>query len=150
MSEALLATAVGSGALAVALLWQAWQLTGLEPNSPSRLVSELRLAQFSALLLVLAAGTYMGLAVAHEHTAGTGLDIALTIGFFVIAAVVTTWEPTHALTALALAWGAHALVDLAHMMNYLPSAIVPSWYATGCAIADVGIAAVCYFPVLKR
>ena len=150
MSEALLAIVVACGAFGFALLWQAWQLTRLEAAAPDRLVLELRLAQFSALLLVLAAGIYMGLAIAHEHTAGTGFDVALAIGFFVIAAIATTWEPKQALTALALAWVAHSLVDLAHMMDYLPAAIVPSWYATGCAIADVGVAAVCYFPVLKR
>ncbi len=150
MSETLRAIIVGFGALGVALIWQAWQLIRLETMSPNRLISELRLAQFSALLLALTGGIYMGLAIAHEQTAGTGLDIAIAIGFFVIAAVVTNWEPTQALTVLALAWGAHSIVDLAHMMNYLPSAIVPSWYSTGCAIADVGIAAICYFPVLRR
>ena len=150
VTEALRATIVAFAALSGALVWQAWQLSRLDAMSPNRLVLELRLAQFAALLLALAAGIYMGLAIGHEQTPGTGLDIAFAIGFFVVAAVVTTWEPSRALAALALAWGAHCLIDLAHMLDYLPAAIVPSWYATGCAIADVGIAAICYFPVLKR
>ena len=150
MTEALRAVVVASTALGVGLLWQAWQVNRLDAVSPNRLVLELRLAQFAALLLALAAGVYIGLAIVHEQTPGTGLDIALAIGFFVVAGVVTTWEPTRALTALALAWGAHSLIDLAHVMDYLPAAIVPPWYATGCAIFDVGIAAICYFPVLKR
>ena len=150
MTEALRVVVVVFAALGGALIWQAWQLSRLDAISPHRLVLELRLAQFAALLLALAAGVYMGLAIAHEQTPGTGLDIAFATGFFVVAASVTTWEPTRALTALALAWGAHSLVDLAHMIDYLPAVIVPSWYATGCAIADAGIAAICYFPVLKR
>ena len=71
MSETLRAIIVGFGALGVALIWQAWQLIRLETMSPNRLISELRLAQFSALLLALTGGIYMGLAIAHEQTAGT-------------------------------------------------------------------------------
>jgi hypothetical protein len=119
-------------------------------RAPDRLILELRLAQFSALLLVLAAGIYIGLAVAHEETAGAGLDIAIAMGFFVAAGVITTWEPTQALTALAMAWAAHGLVDLAHITNLLPSTVVPSWYATGCAVYDVVVATICYLPVLRR
>ena len=122
----------------------------MEKTAPDRLVLELRLAQFSALLLVLAAGVYVGLGIAHEGTSGTGLDIALATGFFVIAAVATTWEPTLALTTLAVAWGAHSFVDLAHIVDLLPSSIVPEWYPTACAVYDVCIAAICYLPVLRR
>ncbi len=63
--------------------------TRLDVSSPNRLVMELRLAQFASLLLVLAAGIYVGLAVAHESSAGVGVDIALAIGFFVVAALAT-------------------------------------------------------------
>ena len=111
---------------------------------------ELRLAQFAALLLVMVAGIYVGSAVAHAATAGVGVDIALAVGFFVVAALATTWEPRRALTALAAAWGAHALLDLAHLVDLLPSAIVPSWYPTVCAIYDVCVAGICYLPVLRR
>ena len=150
MTETFRATVVGSAGLGLALGWLAWRATRLDTLAPDRLVLELRLAQFAALLLVLAAGIYVGLALADEDTAGTGLEVALAMGFFVAAAVVTTWEPTQALTALAMAWGAHGLVDLAHIVDLLPSTIVPSWYATGCAVYDVVVAAICYLPVLRR
>ncbi len=115
MTEAFRALAFGSATLGLALGWLAWRATRLDVSSPNRLVMELRLAQFASLLLVLAAGIYVGLAVAHESSAGVGVDIALAIGFFVVAALATTWEPTRALTTLAVAWGAHGLVDLAHL-----------------------------------
>ena len=111
---------------------------------------ELRLGQVAALLLALTAGIYFGLAIAHEDTAGTGLDIAIAVGFWMIAALATTSEPTRALTTLALAWGCHALVDLAHGANILPASIVPSWYVTGCAIYDVCIAGLCVLPLVRR
>ena len=150
MTEAFRATFVGAAGLGLALGWLAWRVSRLDVRAPDRLVLELRLAQFSALLLVLAAGIYMGLALAHEATPGTGLDVAIAIGFFVAAGVVTTWEPTQALTALAMAWGAHVLVDLAHIVDLMPSTVVPSWYASGCAVYDVVVAAICYLPVLRR
>ena len=150
VTEAFRALALGSVALGLALGWLAYNAARLEVTSPNRLVLELRLAQFSALLLVLAAGIYVGLAIAHENTPGVGLDIALATGFFVVAALATTWEPTRALTALAIAWGAHGLVDLAHMADALPGAIAPPWYPTACAIFDVAVAGICYLPVLRR
>ena len=150
MSEAFRSVVFGCAALGLALGWVAWRAVRLDATSPDRLVLELRLAQFSALLLVLVAGIYVGLGIAHEDTAGTGLDIALAVGFFVVASVVTTWEPSMALTALALAWIGHSLLDLAHIVNLLPSAIVPVWYPRACAVYDVCVAAICYLPVLRR
>ena len=150
MTEAFRALAFGSVALGLALGWLAVSAVRLDAASPDRLVVELRLAQFAALVLVLVSGVYVGLAIAHEATAGTGLDIALAIGFFVVAALATTWEPTRALTVLALAWAAHGLVDLAHVADILPTAIVPRWYPTACATYDVCVAAICYLPILRR
>ena len=150
MTEALRTLVFGTGVLGLALAWLAVGAARLDVASPNRLVAELRLAQFAALLLTLAAGTYVGLAVAHPDIAGAGLDIALAIGFLVIGALATTWEPRQALTALAFAWGAHGLVDLAHIADVLPADIAPAWYPTACAIYDVGIAGLCYLPVLRR
>lgn len=119
-------------------------------RSPERLVAELRLAQFAASLLTLTAAVYVGLAVAHEHLAGVGLDIALATGFFVVAALSTTWEPSRALTTLAIAWSIHGIVDLAHTVDLLPVVVAPDWYPTACAIYGVCIAGLCYLPVLRR
>ncbi len=150
MTEALRALVVGAIALGGALAWLAVLATRTDAASPQRLIAELRLAQFSALLLTLAAAVYVGLAIANEQVAGAGLDIALAIGFFVVAGLVTTWEPVHALTALSIAWGAHGVVDLAHTADLLPAAIAPVWYPTACAIYDVAVAGLCYLPVLRR
>ena len=150
MTEALGALSVAAVTLGLAVAWLAWTAIRLDTASPDRLVAELRLSQVSALVLVLVAGVYVGAAVANETVPGVGLDIALATGFFVIAALATTSEPSRALMVLAAAWGAHALVDLGHLGEVLPSAAVPSWYPTACAIYDVGMAGVCYLPVLRR
>ena len=151
-TEAFRATSLAAAALGAALAWLSISAARTDASSPARLVAELRLAQLAALLLVLVlvAGAYVGFAIAHETRVGTGLDISLTVGFFVIAAVATTQDPRVALTALALAFGAHAVVDVLHRGGVLSDNLAPAWYVTGCAIYDVLIAGLCYLPVLRR
>ena len=51
---------------------------------------------------------------------------------------------------LALAFAGHAGVDLLHGAGILPPESMPPWYATACAVYDVGVAGVCYFPRVYR
>jgi hypothetical protein len=137
--------------LGVGFTWQAVRAALIPVSSPDRLISELRLAQVAALLLVLSAGAYIGLAVSHEAQPGAGLDIALTLGFFIVAASTIVRDPRQALTILALAFAAHALLDVAHRPGSpLPDGMAPRWYSIGCAVYDVYIGALCYLPILKR
>lgn len=137
---------IGSG-----ITWQAVRSARVPVSSPDRLVGELRLAQLAALLLALSAGAYLGLAVAHEAQPGVGFDVALAAGFFVVAASTLVRDPRQALTILALAFAAHAILDVAHRPGWpLPEGIAPRWYSIGCAVYDVYIGALCYFPMLRR
>ena len=150
MTEAFRASVLAATVLGAALAWLSIGAARTDASSPERLVAELRVAQFAALLLVLVAGAYVGFAIAHETRLGTGLDISLTVGFFVVAAIATNRDPRAALTVLALAFGAHALLDVLHRGGVLAEGIAPAWYVTGCAIYDVLIAGLCYLPVLRR
>lgn len=150
MSEALRTTLVAFVALAAGFTWQAIRTAGTSTSSPQRLVDELRLAQMAALLLVLAAGAYIGFAVVRENEPGVGFDIALAVCFLLVAAITMVRDPRQALTILALAFAAHAVVDVAHRPGLLPEALAPRWYAIGCAVFDVYVGALCYLPVLKR
>ena len=150
MSEALRTVLIAFGGLAVGFTWFAARTAAQPSSTPQRLVDELRLAQFAALLLALTAGAYVGFAVAREHEPGVGLDIALTIGFLIAAGMTMVKEPRQALTIVALAFAAHAVLDVAHRPGLLPDALAPRWYAIGCAVYDVYIGALCYLPVLKR
>jgi hypothetical protein len=125
--------------------------TALIPiSSPERLVSELRLAQVAALLLALSAGAYIGFAAANEAQPGVGFDVALSIGFLVVASWTMVRDPRQALTVLALGFAAHAIVDVAHQPGWLPAGIAPRWYAISCAVYDVYLGALCYLPILRR
>jgi len=150
VSEALRTALIGFGGLAAGFTWLAARTAALSTSSPQRLIDELRLAQFAALLLTLTAGAYIGFAVMHEHEPGVGLDIALAIGFLIAAGVSMIKEPRQALTVIALAFAAHAVLDVAHRPGLLPDGLAPRWYAIGCAVYDVYIGALCYLPVLRR
>lgn len=150
MSEALRTVAIAFGALAAGFTWQSVRTSAIPTSSPERLVEELRLAQMAALLLTLTAGAYIGFAVVREYEPGVGLDIALAVGFLVVAAFSMIREPRQALTMIALAFAAHAVLDVAHRPGLLPEALAPRWYAVGCAVYDVIVGAVCYLPVLRR
>jgi len=150
-TEAFRTSAIAFAALAAGLTYLAVRTAAIPVNAPERLIAELRLAQIAALLLALAAGAYVGLAVAHEARPGVGLDIALAVGFFVVAAATLIRDPRQALTILALAFAAHAVVDVAHRPGWpLPDAMAPRWYSIGCAVYDVYIGALCYWPILRR
>jgi hypothetical protein len=151
LTEGLRTTLVAFAMLGAGLTWQAIHAALIPASSPDRLVAELRLAQVAALLLVLSAGAYIGLAVSHEAQPGAGFDIALAVGFFVVAAATLVRDPRQALTMLALAFAAHAVLDVAHRPgSLLPDGMAPRWYSIGCALYDVYIGALCYLPILKR
>jgi hypothetical protein len=150
LSEGLRTTLIAFVALAAGFTWQAVRTALIPVSSPERLVAELRLAQIAALLLSLVGGAYIGFALSHELQPGVGADIAIAVGFFLIAATTLTRDPRQALTILALAFAAHAIVDVAHRPGLLPEGIAPRWYAVGCAVYDVYIGALCYLPILRR
>jgi hypothetical protein len=150
VSEALRTVLVAFATLAAGFLWQSIRTVAVAPSSPERLIAELRLAQMAALLLTLSAGAYIGFAVVRETEPGVGLDIALAVGFLLVAAITMLRDPRQALTIVAAAFVAHAVLDIAHRPGLLPEALAPRWYAVGCAVYDVFMAAVCYLPVLRR
>ena len=150
MSEGARTLLVAAIAFGAGFSIQSLRTAAIPTSSPERLVSELRLAQVAALLLTLSAGAYLGLAAGNETRTGVGLDIALAAGFFVLAAYTLMCDPRQALTLLALGFGAHAIVDIAHRPGVLPDGIAPQWYTVGCAIYDVIIGALCYIPILRR
>ena len=118
--------------------------------SPKHLIIGLRLAQYSALLLVFQSGLLLGLALLTPDTVGTGFDITLTVGFFAVAGVSMTLTPSQALTALASAWFIHSVVTLLRVAPLVAGTTVPDWYPSAAAIYDLILSGFCYLPVLRR
>ena len=131
---------------AAAMTVFAWQLMRTDPSDPARLIGELRLAQWAAMLLSAIGAIPMGLAVAAAPAAPLAhLDVALAIGFVAVAGLVLLREPRQGLLIAAGGFMLHALVDLAHRPGLLSPGIAPRWFIVGCAIFDVYTAAVCYW-----
>ena len=118
MTEASRTILIAALSVAAGMTWQALRTAAIPLASPDRLIAELRLAQIAALVLMATAGAYIGFAATHEAQPGVGLDIALALGFGVSPAVTLVRDPRQALTLLALAFAAHAVVDVAHQPGH--------------------------------
>ena len=150
MTEASRTILIAALSIAAGMTWHGLRTAAIPLASPDRLIAELRLAQIAALVLMATAAAYVGFASAYESQPGVGLDIALALGFGIVAAVALLRDPRQALTLLALAFAAHAMVDVAHRPGVLPEGIAPRWYALGCALFNLYIGAVTYWPILRR
>jgi hypothetical protein len=150
MTEATRTILIAALSIAAGMTWQAMRTAAIPLSSPDRLIAELRLAQIAALILVATASAYLGFASTHDSQPGAGLDVALALGFGIVAATTLVRDPRQALMLLALAFAAHAVLDVAHRPGGLPEAIAPRWYALGCALFNVYIGAVTYWPILRR
>ena len=130
--------------------WQAISVVRQDADEPSRLVSELRLSQVGASLLILVAGAYLGSAASLASHHGAGLDATLALGFLAAGVASLTREPREALTIVALAFVAHAVVDILHRPGGLTDGGMPRWYVIGCAVQNVWMAALTFLPVFGR
>jgi hypothetical protein len=138
-ARVLLVAAVLSAA-AVARL--AWRVVHVEPSHPDRLIGELRLARWMAVLLGSVGAVSVGLAIASADLRTANADAALGVMFVGLAGVVLQREPRESLWLAAVAFVVHALVNLAHRPGWLAPEIAPAWYLIGCATYDVCLAAI--------
>lgn len=138
----LLTFAILSGA-AVSVF--ARRITQMDPASPERLIGELRLAQWGAILLTAAGAIPIGLSIANQNVPFGHLDGAIGVAFIGLAGIVLQRDPREALLLVAAGFILHALVDLLHRPGALSPDLAPRWFTAGCATYDVYLAAVCYW-----
>lgn len=150
MSEAASAILLVGLALIIGFAWMTVRTLRIPTAAPDRLVAELRLAQLGAVMLALTAGASLGLAAANELRPGIAVEGAVALAFFAVAAIAPLRDPREALTLLALAFGAHAVVDISHRPGLLPDGLAPQWWVVGCAIHNLCAGVLCYLPVLRR
>jgi len=130
---------------AVTTGFYASQIRRLDADGPERLIGELRLSQWMALLLAVMGSIPVGLAIAANAGPLGNVDISEGIVFVVLAGMVLQSEPRTALALAIAGFIAHALTDIAHRPGWLSTAVLPQWYAAGCGAFDVVIAALCYW-----
>jgi hypothetical protein len=135
----LIAAVLSTAALAVF----AAQVGRTETATPSRLIGQMRLAQWAALLLATSSGVTLGFVVAAGSGPLVSVDAALVIMLAGAAALALQLEPRAALLVVTAGLVAHALVTIAHRPGWLPADALPRWYAVGSATYDTAIAAIC-------
>lgn len=121
------------------------RLRRLDPADPARVVGELRLAQWAAVLLAALGGAPIGLAAAGSAMPFAQLDATFGIVAVVVAGLVLHREPPKALRFASAAFMTHAVVQLLHRPGWLPADLAPLWYTAGSATFDVCMAAVCFW-----
>jgi hypothetical protein len=141
-ARVLLTAAVLSGA---ALSAFAWRVARIDFEDTDRLIGELRLAQWMAVVLAAVSGPPIGIALARPDAALAHLDIAAAVGFIGLAGLVIQRDPRDGLLLASLGFIAHALVDIAHRPGWLPPDLSPRWYPAGCAVFNVYLAAWCFW-----
>ncbi len=123
----------------------AWRIARTDPAGPDRLIGELRLAQWAAVLLAGVSTIPLGLAVARVADATGNFDAAIGAILVGLAGIVLQREAREGLLIVAGAFVAHALLDIAHRPGWLSTEFAPRWYTVGCAVYNVCLAAICYW-----
>jgi nicotinamide riboside transporter PnuC len=130
---------------ALAISTFAWRVTQTDPEETERLIGELRLAQWMAVLLAGIGGTSLGLAIAHAAVPLSNVDAFVSVIFLGLAGLVLQREAREGLLLAAGGFVLHALVDIAHRPGWLSTDLAPRWFTVGCAIYNVYLAAWCFW-----
>jgi len=129
---------------ALAISTFAWRVAQIDPEETDRLIGELRLAQWMAVLLAAVGAVPLGLALAASGAPLANVDAALSIVFMGLAGIVLQRDPREALLLSCGGFLLHAFVDIAHRPGWLSPDLAPRWFTIGCAIHNVYLAACCF------
>lgn len=129
----------------VALSMFAWRVRHTDPDDAERLIGELRLGQWMAVMLAGMSGIPIGVALSRVAMPLAHLDAALAVAFIAVAGFVLQRDPREGLLVASLGFIAHALIDIAHRPGWLPPDLSPRWFTTGCAMFNVYLAGWCFW-----
>lgn len=120
-----------------------WRVTRTSPGGADRLVAQLHLSQWAALVLAVQGAIGMGLAISSESAPAAALELALGLLPIIAAGLVLRSEPVQALQLAALALGIHAALAFAHRPGWLEPDLAPAWFWIGQLTYDLYIATLC-------
>ena len=122
------------------------QIARTETATPPRLIGQMRLAQWAALLLASTSGITVGFIISSGTGPFVGVDaaLALMVSRAWPRSSLTRASPARRACSLSAAGlVAHALLTLAHRPGWLPADAFPRWYAVGSSTYDTALAAIC-------
>ncbi len=128
---------------AAALSVFAWRVTRTASGAPDRLVAQLHLSQWAALVLAVQGAITMGLAISSEGAPGASLELAMGLVPVIAAILVLRCEPVLALQLAGFALGLHAAMAFAHRPGWLTPDLAPAWFWMGQLTYDIYIATLC-------
>ena len=123
----------------------AWRVLGEDASSPERLVGELRLSRWVAVLVCALGAMMAGLALGSPTAPVANLDAAAGLVLVGVAGLILQREPSEGLFIGAIACAMHAVWNLAHRPDLLGDAEGLGWYRAGSATYAVCLAAVSYW-----
>jgi hypothetical protein len=123
----------------------AWKISRIDPEEPARLIGELRLAQWGAVLLAAVGAIPLGMSLGSGVPLAGTIDAAVGVVFVGLAGLSLQRDPREGLLLVSGVFVLHALVDISHRPGWLATDLVPPWYTVGCAVYDVYLAAVCFW-----
>ena len=147
----LTAAVLAAGAMTIL----AWQVIRTDVHAPARLIGQLRLAQFAAMLLSATGAVPMGLAIAATPDVSLAhLEIAFGVIFVVLAGLVLLRDPRQGLLIAAIAFVQATRPDLDGLVLTVVVALVG--YAAvaavsvavtddsiGCALRETSAGSIC-------
>jgi hypothetical protein len=122
-----------------------WRLSRTDPAEPARLIGELRLSHWMALLLAAVGGSWIGLSAAKAPPLLGTIDLTVALAAIVVAAWALQRETRSALLLLSIAFLAHAIIDAAHRPGLLDTEMSPRWFTLGCAAFNLYLSALCFW-----
>jgi len=121
----------------------AWRISRTDASQPERLIGELRLAQWAAVLFAATGAASIGFAAARPSIPLGTIDATIAVLCVVVAGMVLQREPRAGLLIAAWAFLGHALFDVSHRQGLLSDDLVPRWFAGSWAVWDLAMAAIC-------
>jgi len=137
----------GAGTLVAALAVLTWQTVRIPGHAPHRVVAELRLAQAAAVLLAFSAAFVAGLAASAPGPVAA-FDMACAVLVAGVALMTLVRDPRAALAWIAAAFLGRAVLDLAHLLGWLPR-VAGDAVLTGSLVANLCAAALCVLPLSR-
>lgn len=128
---------------AVALLTVTWRLTRTAPGSPARLVAQLHLAQWAAIVLVVQGALTLGAAITADAGPHVLRDAVASVLPIIAGLLVLRSEPVTALQMAAVSLGLHAAFAFAHRDGGLAPDLAPGWFWFGQMSFSLYVATLC-------
>ena len=122
-----------------------WRLSRIDAAEPARLIGELRLQHWMALVLAGVGGSWIGLAAARPAPLLGSVDLTVALAVMLVAAWAMQRETRSALLLLSIAFLAHAVIEAAHRPGWLDTDLSPRWFTLGCAAFNLYLSALCFW-----